>query len=63
MDIQRLLTLERMYDSWICERYESIHCLMEMYFDNSYNYRLCYYPRSLMLYAEMIDYEENEIRI
>lgn len=55
MDTQRLLTLERMFDSWICERHESIECLMEMYFDESYNYRLKYYPRSLMLYGIIID--------
>lgn len=55
MEPLRLLVLERAYESWLCEENETLSYLMEMYFDDNYNYRIHYYPRSLMLYSEMID--------
>lgn len=55
MDHLRLLTRYKLFQSWIDEEKESLTYLIEMYFDDYYNYRINYYPRSLMLYGIMID--------
>lgn len=55
MDHLRLLTQYKLFQSWIDEEKESLSYLIEMYFDDYYNYRINYYTRSLMLYGIMIE--------